>query len=279
MPAFSGDNPRVEAPAKLDSINPNPRSIEAWGARSAKPTAPAGEPKPATPTPLPTPSEAPASAAGTRRLMAYLGGSSDALDILAAQTVTMGKHRDCDVVCRAFPSPEQDQITHGVSRQHARLIVSGGKLLVEDMRSLNGTFVDDRRLALGSQVALTDGQLVRLGPVLTIEVRLFKTGGALLRRIDEYSGGFPATLVVWKEVALGDPVISLVPAGNDAQTRWGSVRSHGENQELWWYGPQAVLWQRGNRTLSGAQALVAGDRMTLGTTVIEWDAGQKPGLT
>jgi hypothetical protein len=40
-----------------------------------------------------------------------------------------------------------------------------------------------------------------------------------------------------------------------------------------------VLWQRGNRTLSGAQAILAGDRLTLGTTVIDWDVGQKPGLT
>jgi serine/threonine protein kinase len=275
MPAFNEVPPRSEAPLRPEPLNP--RSIEAWGAR-AKPTAPPIETRPATPTPMPPPAEASSSALGTRRLMAYLGGSSEALDILATQTVTMGKHRDCDIVCRAFPSPEQDQITHGVSRQHARLTVLSGKLLVEDMRSLNGTFVDDRRLALGSQVPLTDGQLIRLGPVLTLEVRMFKSGGALLRRVDEFSGGFPATLVIWKEVAIGDPVISLVPASNDSPTRWGSVRSHGENQELWWYGPQAVLWQRGNRQLNGAQALVAGDRMTLGTTVIEWDAGQKPGL-
>ena len=81
------------------------------------------------------------------------------------------------------------------------------------------------------------------------------------------------------EIALGDPIINLVPASSDSPVRWGTIRSHGDNQELWWYGPQAVLWQRGNRTLSGAQALVAGDRLTLGTTVIEWDVGQKPGLT
>lgn len=277
MPAFR-EAPTAEPHAQGRADSVNPRSIEAWGAR-AKPSAPVTDQRPATPTPVPTPAESASSATGTRRLMAYLGGSTEAVDILAAQVITMGKHRDCDVVCRAFPSPEQDQITHGVSRQHARLLVVGGKLLVEDMRSLNGTFVDDRRLALGSQVTLSDGQLVRLGPVLTLEVRLFKSGGALLRRVDEFSGGFPPTLVVWKEVALGDPAISLVPASSDSPVRWGTIRSHGDNQELWWYGPQAVLWQRGNRTLSGAQALLAGDRLTLGTAVIEWDAGQKPGLT
>jgi hypothetical protein len=166
-----------------------------------------------------------------------------------------------------------------VSRQHARLLVVNGKLLIEDLRSLNGTFVDDRRLALGTQVTVSDGQLVRLGPVLTMEVRIFKGGAALLRRVDEYHGGFPATLMVWKEAPLGDSALNLVSTGTDSATRWGTVRVHGENAELWYYGPQAVQWQRNSRALNSAQAVLPGDRLTLGSTVIEWDAGTKPGLT
>jgi hypothetical protein len=158
-------------------------------------------------------------------------------------------------------------------------MVVGGKLVVEDMRSLNGTFVDDRRLALGSQVAVNDGQLIRLGPVLTLEVRLFKSGAALLRRIDDYHGGYPPTLLIWKEAALGDPALGLLQSGADSTVRWGTLRVNSDAQELWWYGPQSVLWQRAGRTLSGAQALLPGDRFTLGSTVIDWDAGQKPGLT
>src|SRR6185369_13567682 len=147
--------------------------------------------------------EAVSSAPGHKRLLASVSGG-EAIDILSANQITVGKHRDCDVVCRAFPSPENDSITHGVSRQHARLLVVNGKLLIEDLRSLNGTFVDDRRLALGTQVTISDGQLVRLGPVLTMEVRIFRSGAALLRRVDEYHGGFPATLMLWKEAPLGD---------------------------------------------------------------------------
>ncbi len=253
------------------------RSIEAWGARAAKAAAPAAESR--SPAATAAPVEATSSAPGHRRLLACLGNTSEAIDVFSAQQVTLGKHRDCDIVVRAFPTPENDSITHGVSRQHARMMVANGKLLIEDLRSLNGTFVDDRRLALGTQTALSDGQLVRLGPVLTIEVRIFKSGGALLRRIDEYHGGFPASLVIWKEVALGDPVLGLVPAGGDAPVRWGTIRSHGEGGELWWFGPQAVLWQRAGRSLTGAQSLVPGDRLTLGSTVIEWETGIKPGLS
>lgn len=264
-------------PLRPAGPTPNPRSIEAWGARkNAAPSAPGDRGSLLSGSDV---VEAPSSAPGHRRLLAYQANSSEALDVLAAQQITLGKHRDCDVVCRAFPSPEQDAITHGVSRQHARMTVSGGRLMVEDMRSLNGTFVDDRRIPHGTQVALNDGQLVRLGPVLTLEIRLFKSGAALLRRIDEYHGNFPPTLLIWKEAALGEATLGLVPSSPDGGVRWGSLRLNGESQELWWYGPQAVLWQRGSRTLSGAQAVIPGDRLTLGATVIEWESGSKPGLT
>jgi pSer/pThr/pTyr-binding forkhead associated (FHA) protein len=263
------------AGARIENVNP--RSIEAWGAKIAKSTSPPPEAKGA-PSPSPLPAEAPRSAPGHRRLMMTIGGGNESLDLLSAQNITVGKHRDCDVVCRAFPSPENDSITHGVSRQHARLQVISGKLMIEDLRSLNGTFVDDRRLALGTQVALTDGQLVRLGPVLTMEVRIFRTGAALLRRVDEYHGNFPSTLLLWREASLGDPILGLTTAGSETATRWGSVRVHGDSGELWWYGPPSVQWQRAGRNINGAQALTPGDRLTIGALILDWDVGVKPGL-
>jgi serine/threonine protein kinase len=277
MPAMAAIDvsARPDAPARTEPANA--RSIEGWGARKAAPAA-APQSAPVV-APQPAQAEAGSSAQGHLRLLAFVGNSGEAIDILSAQQVLLGKHRDCDVVCRAFPSPDNDSITHGVSRQHARLLVVNGKLLIEDLRSLNGTFVDDRRLALGTQVSLSDGQLIRLGPVLTLEVRILRGGAALLRRVDEYHGNFPSTLVTWKEFALGDPVIGLVPPSSDSAVRWGSIRTHGEGHDLWWYGPQAVLWQRGGRSISGAQAILPGDRLTLGATTIEWDEGQKPGLT
>ncbi len=47
-----------------------------------------------------------------------------------------------------------------VSRQHARLVVKAGKFTVIDMRSSNGTFVNNRRV---DQAELTSGDLVRFG--------------------------------------------------------------------------------------------------------------------
>jgi two-component system, cell cycle response regulator len=51
-----------------------------------------------------------------------------------------------------------------VSRQHARLVVIGDNVVVEDMGSSNGTFVNDVRTDGQSQ--LKDGDIIRLGTVL-----------------------------------------------------------------------------------------------------------------
>lgn len=51
-----------------------------------------------------------------------------------------------------------------VSRQHARFILIGDNVAVEDMGSSNGTFVNDVRAE--AQVTLKDGDIVRLGTVL-----------------------------------------------------------------------------------------------------------------
>jgi len=48
-----------------------------------------------------------------------------------------------------------------LSRQHARLYRSGSDLLLEDLGSTNGTWVNDNRIV--TQVALRDGDLVRCG--------------------------------------------------------------------------------------------------------------------
>lgn len=57
----------------------------------------------------------------------------------------------------------------GVSRHHARIVVSGNEARVEDLGSKNGTFVDGQ--AVTGLTLLTDGSEVRIGPVaLTFRV-------------------------------------------------------------------------------------------------------------
>ena len=52
----------------------------------------------------------------------------------------------------------------GVSRHHARLVIAGENVTIEDLGSKNGTFVGDE--AVTSPRRLLDGDQIRLGPVV-----------------------------------------------------------------------------------------------------------------
>lgn len=88
-------------------------------------------------------------------------------------------------VMRSGPTPgvtfplEGEQLTIGrdatngvaindaeVSRKHARLVFQGGKYVLEDLGSTNGTFVNGQRLA--GQVVLKPGDVVSLGEQIVL---------------------------------------------------------------------------------------------------------------
>lgn len=54
----------------------------------------------------------------------------------------------------------------GVSRHHARLVVSGPRVALEDLGSKNGTRVNDA--AVNARVLLQDGDRVQLGPAVIV---------------------------------------------------------------------------------------------------------------
>lgn len=57
-------------------------------------------------------------------------------------------------------------LSHGtVSRKHAKVVVDGGRIYVEDSGSTNGTFVDGKRLSAEETVDLADGDEVVFGAV------------------------------------------------------------------------------------------------------------------
>jgi DNA-binding winged helix-turn-helix (wHTH) protein len=60
-----------------------------------------------------------------------------------------------------------------VSRRHARLRISGGKAILEDLRSRNGTFVRGERLV--SPALLADGEEFRLGSAAPFTFRISRT--------------------------------------------------------------------------------------------------------
>jgi DNA-binding winged helix-turn-helix (wHTH) protein len=95
---------------------------------------------------------APAAAAtGTRCWLTW----NDRTFVLAAGDAVAGRNPECDIWVDAA----------GVSRRHARLRWDGGSgaVVIEDLDSTNGTFVNERRL--DAAAALRDGDVIHLGTV------------------------------------------------------------------------------------------------------------------
>jgi pSer/pThr/pTyr-binding forkhead associated (FHA) protein len=71
---------------------------------------------------------------------------------------TLGRRQDCDLQIPLM----------GISRQHCQLSVQGDKILVKDMGSSNGTFVNGKRV---EQQELAAGDKLQVGLVLfTVQV-------------------------------------------------------------------------------------------------------------
>lgn len=56
----------------------------------------------------------------------------------------------------------------GVSRRHAKLTTTGGRVYIEDLGSTNFTFVNRQRLQAGQRVPLNPGDEVRLGRLVML---------------------------------------------------------------------------------------------------------------
>ena len=64
-----------------------------------------------------------------------------------------------------------DGQAHGVSRRHARVHYLNGNYLLEDLESLNGTYLNERKLRPYLPEVLHDGDAIRLGDVkLTVSL-------------------------------------------------------------------------------------------------------------
>lgn len=57
-----------------------------------------------------------------------------------------------------------------LSRRHAQLVLENGRILLTDLGSNNGTFVDEHLIDPNTAIPLSDGQVIRLGPQTRIRV-------------------------------------------------------------------------------------------------------------
>ncbi len=89
-----------------------------------------------------------------------LPGRDAVLQLPAKDRVIVGRtygssHADIDL-------EPYEASKYGVSRQHARLTRNGETWSIDDLNSLNGTFVNDKKLKAGQPVQLKDGDRIRL---------------------------------------------------------------------------------------------------------------------
>jgi DNA-binding winged helix-turn-helix (wHTH) protein len=92
-----------------------------------------------------------AAAQPAGRLSRFMLLTSDRTVPLAYGETIIGRTPECTVQI----------IGPSVSRRHARLFVSSEGATIEDLRSLNGTFVGDRRIS--EVTTLSDGDHIRIG--------------------------------------------------------------------------------------------------------------------
>ena len=73
--------------------------------------------------------------------------------LLSGETITIGRAVECDIVITS----------KRVSRQHASIRRAGGEVVLQDLDSTNGTFLNDERVM--EPAALHDGDRIAIGDV------------------------------------------------------------------------------------------------------------------
>src|SRR4051812_25053700 len=94
-----------------------------------------------------------------------------------------------------------------VSRRHARISVQNGQVVVEDLGSTNGTYVNDQ--PIGSPRALTPGDKVRIG-LTVLELRTKQQVAARPSAVQVR----PALTALGNDVLIQVPDAQLAPVGN-----------------------------------------------------------------
>ena len=90
-------------------------------------------------------------APGNALMIVTRGGMKESQFLIDSDVTTLGRHPESDIFL--------DDVT--VSRHHAKLVRAGGQLMLEDLGSLNGTYVN--RVLIDGRAQLRHGDEIQIG--------------------------------------------------------------------------------------------------------------------
>ena len=88
------------------------------------------------------------------------------MEVSLTKEVTIGR---LDLVSASFPDVDlttDDALDKGVSRRHAKITQRGREVFIEDLGSMNGTFVNRKKLTPYLPEALRNGDQLQLGKLM-----------------------------------------------------------------------------------------------------------------
>lgn len=104
-------------------------------------------------------------------LLIEIGEKNRTLEISLSKTIYIGR---IDPAANIYPEIDlsaENGLENGVSRQHIRILYRSGQVFIEDLGSINGTTINDRRLLSYLPEPLSSGDILMLG-YLKISVQI-----------------------------------------------------------------------------------------------------------
>ncbi|MBI2252755.1 MAG: FHA domain-containing protein [Armatimonadetes bacterium] len=81
-----------------------------------------------------------------------LGGPMDGLDFNFEKNIKIGRDKNNDFIL---------PLDKFISRNHAQIKVKDGKYYIEDLKSANGTFINEKQIS--EETMLSEGEIFKLG--------------------------------------------------------------------------------------------------------------------
>ena len=100
-----------------------------------------------------------------------IGDNGREIEAILSKAVHLGRLDPASDVFPEIDLTNDNGLEKGVSRRHARILKREGTVVVEDLGSINGTFINGKRLAPYLPEVLQNGDQLQLGKLL-IEVEM-----------------------------------------------------------------------------------------------------------